>query len=484
MIATIIIHDETNCKVEGLSVQTRRTLANRYKFEVPYARHLPSVKLGRWDGRIAFFQLSGTTYVNLLPGIVDILVNEGYELELDDRRTYNRSFEFGLVEEGFFEGVTWPQGHLHAGKPVLLRDYQVGVINSLLANPQALVSAPTGSGKTIITAALSKNIEQYGRSIVIVPSKTLVQQTEEDYRLCGLYVGVLYGDRKEYDKTHTICTWQSLNAIFKRTKTHEAVVPIDEFLSGVTGVIVDECHGIKGDALKGLLTGPMAGIPIRWGLTGTIPKEEFEFFALKISIGEVVDSLTAHELQEQGVLANCHVHIKQLQDYREFRDYQSELKYLVTDPSRLEFLAKFIESLRDTGNTLVLVDRIACGEELARLIPNSTFISGGTKGTERKAEYADIHVSDDKILISTFGLTSTGVNIPRVFNLVLLEPGKSFVRVIQSIGRGVRKAHDKDFVNIYDVTSSCKFSKRHLAKRKTYYSESQYPYSQDKVEWK
>jgi superfamily II DNA or RNA helicase len=173
-----------------------------------------------------------------------------------------------------------------------------------------------------------------------------------------------------------------------------------------------------------------------------------------------------------------------LQDYREFRDYQSELKYLVTDQSRLEFLAKFIESLRDTGNTLVLVDRIACGEELAKLIPNSSFISGGTKGTDRKAEYADIHVSDDKILISTFGLTSTGVNIPRVFNLVLLEPGKSFVRVIQSIGRGVRKAHDKDFVNIYDVTSSCKFSKRHLAKRKTYYSESQYPYSQDKVEWK
>jgi hypothetical protein len=139
MNATIIIHDETNCKVEGLSVKTRRTLANRFKFEVPYARHLPSVKLGRWDGRIAFFQLSGTTYVNLLPEIVDVLINEGYELELSDRRSYNRSFEFGLVEEGFFDGVVWPRGHLHEGKPVLLRDYQVGVINSLLANPEAIL---------------------------------------------------------------------------------------------------------------------------------------------------------------------------------------------------------------------------------------------------------------------------------------------------------------------------------------------------------
>jgi len=248
--------------------------------------------------------------------------------------------------------------------------------------------------------------------------------------------------------------------------------------------VVSNSHTVKGEALKGLLTGPMAGIPIRWGLTGTVPKEDFEFFALKISIGEVVDKLAAHELQEQGVLANCHVHVKQLQDYREFRDYQSELKYLVTDSARLAFLAKFIDSLRATGNTLVLVDRIACGEELASLIPNSSFISGGTKGSERKAEYDDIHISDDKILISTFGLTSTGVNIPRVFNLVLLESGKSFTRVIQSIGRGVRLAHDKDFVNIYDVTSSCKFSKRHLGKRKLYYNESRYPYTVEKIEWK
>ena len=247
MIATIVIRDETNCKIDGLSVQTRRTLSNKFKFEVPYARHLPSVKLGRWDGRIAFFQLSGATYVNLLPEIVDVLINEGYELELNDQREYNRSFEFTEVTEEFFEGVTWPQGHLHEGKPVLLRDYQIGIVNSLLNNPQALVSAPTGSGKTIITAALSKNIERYGRSIVVVPSKTLVQQTEADFVLCGLDVGVLYGDRKEYNKTHTICTWQSLNAIFKRTKANEAEVPLDEFLEGVTGVIVDECF--DGDEL-------------------------------------------------------------------------------------------------------------------------------------------------------------------------------------------------------------------------------------------
>ena len=68
-----------------------------------------------------------------------------------------------------------------------------------------------------------------------------------------------------------------------------------------------------------------------------------------------------------------------------------------------------------------------------------------------------------------------------LFNLVLLEPGKSFVRVIQSIGRGVRMAEDKDFVQIWDVTSRCKFSKRHLTERKKYYKEASYPFTIDKI---
>jgi len=76
-----------------------------------------------------------------------------------------------------------------------------------------------------------------------------------------------------------------------------------------------------------------------------------------------------------------------------------------------------------------------------------------------------------------------GINIPRIFNLVLIEPGKSFVRVIQSIGRGIRKAEDKDFVDIYDVTSTCKFAKRHLTKRKVFYKEAKYNYSVEKVDW-
>ena len=115
-------------------------------------------------------------------------------------------------------------------------------------------------------------------------------------------------------------------------------------------------------------------------------------------------------------------------------------------------------------------------------IKDSVFISGAVKTKDRKEEYDNIAISDGVPLIATYGVAAVGINVPRLFNLVLLEPGKSFVRVIQSIGRGLRKAEDKDFVQIWDVTSSCKFSARHLTKRKQFYTNAKYPFTIDKVD--
>ena len=128
------------------------------------------------------------------------------------RRSYN--FNFPTITDTRYENTMWPKGHTAEGEPVILRDYQVQVINEFLKNPQSLQEVATGAGKTLITAALSDMCEQYGRTIVIVPNKDLVVQTERDYKNLGLDVGVLFGDRKEYDKTHTICTWQSLAVLF------------------------------------------------------------------------------------------------------------------------------------------------------------------------------------------------------------------------------------------------------------------------------
>ena len=480
----IIIKDEVNCKLDGLELTERKYLSNKFKYEIPGARYLPSVRLGRWDGKIAYFQLGGSTYTNLLAEILPYLDERGYNIELEDLRDYRTQFSFAQVTEQTFSHKVWPAKHPIAGQPVVLRDYQIEIINKFLKNPQCIQEIATGAGKTLITAALSYSCEQYGRTVVIVPNKSLVTQTEADYINLGLDVGVYFGDRKEYGRTHTICTWQSLNIMLKNTKSAEADVTIMEFLEGVVCVMVDEVHMAKADALKTLLTGVMSTIPIRWGLTGTIPKEMYEFMSLKCSLGEVLGRLSASELQDQGVLANCHVNVVQLIDHVEYKDYQSELKYLLETDARIDYISKMIERIRVTGNTLVLVDRIAPGKALVDLVKDAVFVSGGTKANDRKESYDEFATSDNFVAVATYGVAAVGINIPRVFNLVLIEPGKSFVRVIQSIGRGIRKAEDKDFVQIWDVTSTCKFAKRHLTVRKKFYTEANYPYAVEKTDWK
>lgn len=492
--ARLIIRDEVNVKIEGLELTERKKLVEKFKYEIPGAKYQPSVRLGRWDGKVPFFNLGGSTYINLLPDIIPMIDQWGYDMEVDDVREYSTTFDFGKMHETSFSHVNWPKGHPAEGTPILLRDYQCEIINRFLENPQCIQEVATGAGKTLITAALSASVQPYGRSIVIVPSKDLVRQTEADYKNMGLDVGVLFGDRKEYTKTHTICTWQSLNALLKNTNNYEADVTIQDFIEGVVCLMVDEAHSAKADALKTLLSSVFARIPIRWGLTGTVPKEEYAAQALFCFIGPLVGKLSASELQEAGHLAQCHVNVVQLEDYVEYKDYQSELKYLTTTTERIAYIAKLVDKIKESGNTLILVDRIESGKllqaELSTLFsllsdkPDVSFVSGNTKSKDRKDEYDEISTATNKVIIATYGVAAVGINIPRIFNLVLFEPGKSFVRVIQSIGRGIRKAQDKDHVEIWDITSTCKFAKRHLTKRKQFYKEANYPFSVEKVKWK
>ncbi len=485
-LCKLIIKDEVNLKIEGLSLEVRRKLVNAFKYEDPTARYRPSFKLGRWDGSITLFGLGGNGYLSQLPKILEILDKSGVEVDdIEDERV-PFTLQFDKVTETYWadQGKVWPKNHPQEGKPILLRDYQIDAINTFLENPQALQEIATGAGKTITTATLSQLCEPYGRTITIVPNKSLVEQTEEDFVNVGLDVGVYYGDRKDLNKTHTICTWQSLNILDKKSKNSEhEILTLAEFLDGVKTVIVDEVHMAKADVLKNLLTKNLCNAPIRWGLTGTVPKDAHEAEVIFASIGPVVGGITAHALQEKGVLSNCHVKIKQMIDLREFSSYAEELKYLVTNSDRMVYISDMIRTIAQSGNTLVLVNRIDSGKFLVNELEGSVFISGEVKTTARKEEYDEIRTSDGKIIVATFGVAAVGINIPRIFNLVLLEPGKSFVRVIQSIGRGIRKAEDKDFVQIFDITSSCKYAKRHLTERKKFYKEAQYPFAVEKITW-
>lgn len=484
-MAKLIIKDEVNIKIEGLDLDTRKKLSNKFKYTLAYAKHHPAYKLGRWDGTTTLFSLAGAGYLNQLERILPILENNNIDITevIDHRAPFN--FKAEKVTEAYWadRGYVWPVGHEFEGLPVMLRDYQLQIVNDCIEHPQSINVACTGSGKTLVCATLAHLCQPYGKTLTIVPSKSLVEQTEEAFVNVGLDVGVYYGDRKNLDATHIISTWQSLEILNKNSKKDiDAAIKLAILLESIVAVIADECHQVKANVLHSLLTKNLRNTPLRWGLTGTMPKDECDYESIYVAIGEPVGMVSANDLQEKGVLANCHISIYQLHDYKEFKDYPSENKWLTTNEERIKFISSIIQTISTTGNTLVLVNRIDTGKMLAELL-NVEFISGSVKTKIRKQEYDTMKTCNNKITIASFGVASVGLNIIRVHNLVLLEPGKSFVRVIQSIGRGLRKGLDKDFVEIYDITSTCKFSKKHLTERKRYYKEVKYNFSINKIDW-
>ena len=149
----LVIKDEVNVKLENLSLEWRKRLSNKFKYEIPYARHLPAVKLGRWDGKVSFFGLGGTTYLNLVDQILPILEEGGVYVDFEDKRPQH-NFEFKAVDKDYLAHITWPDTNPCAGQPIQLRDYQVETINKFIENPQCIQEIATGAGKTIITCLL------------------------------------------------------------------------------------------------------------------------------------------------------------------------------------------------------------------------------------------------------------------------------------------------------------------------------------------
>jgi hypothetical protein len=143
----LIIEDEVNIKLEGLSVDIRRKLSNALKYELPYAKHMPQYKLGRWDGKVGFFGIGGSGFVNHLDTITSVLESNKITIsEIVDKRDYFE-LNFQEIQEDFWGDTCWPKGHPAEGEPIRLRDYQVSVINNFLRTPQALQEVATGAGK-------------------------------------------------------------------------------------------------------------------------------------------------------------------------------------------------------------------------------------------------------------------------------------------------------------------------------------------------
>lgn len=486
-VATITISDEVSAIVSGLKQDDIEALYDMYGLYTKNHFFDPRFKLGRWDGKIRFFKSTGKTYVQLIPEIIEYLYEQGYEIVLDDQRR-KHVIPTGTIDKDYFS----EHGYV-------LGDHQVESVNSIICTHNGIIRVGTGGGKTIITGAICHYYTRlYKKLIVIVPSTDLVIQTRDEIKDFGFSVGVYYGNKKEVDNEVVVSTWQSL------LNNKQMITMFD-------AVIVDECHGSKtATQLATLLETTGKDIPIRIGLTGTLPKHDTDLMTVLCNLGPVRVDVSSSYLIDIGWLAKLNmVMLEYKEDFKEIWEeykedneeevkekgltytkfkndvlipsYDAEKKYLIRNEPRMEYLMEIINEMADTyGNTFVLVNSVAFGKKMARFLGDrAIFIARDIK--DRKQIYDTFSEQDNLIGIATYNLASTGIDIPRIFNFVMVDGGKSSIRVIQSIGRAIRRASDKDMANIVDFYSDLKFAKRHSRERKKIYEEENYDFSTLKI---
>lgn len=494
-VATVVIHNEVYCKIHCMADHIKQLVDKHARFAKGY-RYDQRYKLGRWDGKIKFFHSSGKSYVYMLEDIVTDLANCGYEIKLVDHRSPIIPAPPKIDPNRWVE-ITTPL-NLKNG-PIILRDYQYESIDLLLQNANGIIEAATGAGKSIMIATLADAYGAFGlRTIVVVPSENLVQQTiEESFGLFGMDVGAYYGESKDLNHQYVIATWQALQ--------HQP-----QIMQQFQVLVIDEAHGQKAKELTKLVCEYGQNAPYRFGFTGTMPPDEVDYLSVVVALGPVRYEIKAHELIERKILAKLDIQMVRLNEnleqewvdfvrdngiqisYKQFKkeyfpDYDSEKNYLQRKPERMQYIVKFIQDLTaQSGNTLVLVDRVAYADRIAAAIPGAYRVESSTK-KKKKQEGKDtlkrFDTEDNITVVSTIKFLGTGINVKRIYNMVYVDMTKSFISIIQGIGRGLRVDVDKDSVNLVDIYSDLKYSKDHATERRAFYTKEQHPFTEYELDY-
>lgn len=486
-VATIVIEDYVHATIAGLRIEDTTDLVNDYAVYTKNYFFSPDYQMKRWDGKFKFFTNGNRAYLSMILEISEDLKSRGYKIKIKNNRP-----DFNLsvpeIDKDYFSKYGWELGK-----------HQIEAVNNVLETHHGIIKVGTGGGKTLVTAVLADIYAKHNmKTIIVVPNKDLINQTRDEIASFNLDVGAYYADEKTTDKQIVVSTWQSLDRNPK-------------LLTSFNVVMVDECHGSQAQSLFKLLSNQGKNIPVRIGLTGTIPEHMCDKLKVFSVLGPVRAKVPANYLMDIGWLAKLRLLMAEYKEdftdewnrfkevseeeedknisYTEFKNhklfpaYENEKSYLKTNPERLESIASIVQAMtKEYGNSFVLVNTIDFGKKLQKILgDDAIFISSKIK--DRKPIYDAFKTEGNIIGIATYNLASTGLNIPRIFNMFLIDGGKSSIKVVQSIGRGLRKAADKDSVNLVDIYSNVKFSMRHARKRKKIYKEEKYDFEHIKIDY-
>ena len=479
--------NEVYIKLNDVEPSTAAELNDFFTFEVPGFKYMPAYRNKMWDGKIRLYNIvTGEIYMGLLPYIEEYLQNNGeyYELEegLRSERTVARS-----VVQGFIRGIRPTLG----GRKIKIRDYQIDAVSHAIATNRSLLISPTASGKSLIIYCLVRYYQMMElKTLILVPTTSLVEQMYKDFEdygwSSGTYCQKIYqGYDRKVVKDVVISTWQSI---------HRMPRPYFRQFGAVFG---DEAHLFKAKSLTGIMT-KLDHCKYRFGLTGTLDGTQTHRLVLEGLFGKAKYVVTTKELIDNKTLADLQIKCiilnypdEDRQTVKEF-DYGAELEYIVTKEERNLFVCDLVGHCN--GNTLCLFQFVEKhGKPLYSIIEEKYkdrkvfFVYGGVDTDTREQIREIVENETNSIIVASYGTFSTGINIRNIDNIVFSSPSKSKIRVLQSLGRGLRVGDKSKSLRLFDIaddlsySSRLNFTLRHFKQRLNIYDEQGFNYKIDKV---
>jgi len=453
-----------------------------FTFEVPGFKYMPAYRSKMWDGKIRLYNIvTGEIYVGLLPYIEEYLNNNGEGYEFADGITSKRDVARSVVQ-GFVRGLRPTLN----GKRIEVRDYQLDAIAHAIATNRSLLISPTASGKSLIIYCLVRYYQMMElKTLILVPTTSLVEQMYKDFEdygwSSGTYCQKIYqGYDKKVTKDVVISTWQSIHRMPR------------QYFRQFGAVFGDEAHLFKAKSLTGIMT-KLDTCKYRFGLTGTLDGTQTHRLVLEGLFGKAKYVVTTKELIDDKTLANLKIDCIILKYPDEDRqivkdfEYAAELEYIVTKAERNTFVCNLVGHL--SGNTLVLFQFVEKhGKILYDIIHDKYkdrkvfFVFGGV-ATDIREEIREIVENEkDAVIVASYGTFSTGINIRNINNIVFSSPSKSKIRVLQSLGRGLRQQGGDKTLRLYDISddlslnSKLNFTLRHFKERLNIYNDQKFDY--------
>jgi len=478
--------DSVNIKIES-EKGIARELSDFFTFYVPNHQYTPAYKNKIWDGQIRLFNLhSRTVYAGLFDYVLSFAKDRNYTVSSSIKRP-DGSIKKDMVEKYINEYLE----PYCVDKPIKPHEHQLNAITHALNMERCLLLSPTGSGKSFIIYALIRyyldKIPKDKKILIVVPTTNLVAQLYDDFndyssksswnakKECHT---IYAGKDKETDKRVVITTWQS---VYKLHTKH---------FQQYGAVFGDECHLFKAKSLTTLMT-KLTECPIRIGTTGTLDGTQTHKLVIEGLFGKVFKATTTKELMDKNLLSKLEIdriilkyNDEEIQSTKRIT-YQEEIKWLITNQKRNEFIVKLCGSL-DT-NVLLLYNYVELhGKPLYEMIKKKYperkvfMIYGGTDVDQREKIRKIVDRQKNAILVASYGTCSTGINIKNIHNIIFASPSKSVVRVLQSIGRGLRRTEDKNNVKLYDISDDLRYRKyvnhtyKHLDERIKIYNREKF----------